>query len=497
MKYISNNEADGVLERLLRAEIGRATRTGAPCAQFDPDFSTAYIERNLTLGEVARYEVHLAACPKCRIQVAALARMGYQAAVAETAPPIVPSAEAFRTPRSIQGIIPRLFGYLVQPQWIAIGTAALVLLLAVPVFIILKSSKLSPQGDLMSARSPEPAPPAAGKEASADVNQQGDSVHALQSYRESASNGEPLKDREAPTTESPSPAATPLATRATGVIAGAPATTAPAGPSDAVSEKTAADERSREAANAPALRQVTESNPQPNRQQDNEQQYNQANSKPAVLAATGQVQEKQQSPAPPSQVPAGQQYDAVAKKVEQPANSEQISPKEAQTIPEDDKRTGVRVVRPGEVGADRAKAKEGGAAIRPKDSEPPRPESNRDESERRIAKRPATESAPGAGGRSDVDSVHKSTTPLLARSQKLERRVDTKRFRMQAGFWTDRDFKPAKEIPAVTLIRDSEVYKSALEKQPGLKVFLAAFGSEERVIVVYKGIVYKITPSKD
>ena len=68
---------------------------------------------------------------------------------------------------------------------------------------------------------------------------------------------------------------------------------------------------------------------------------------------------------------------------------------------------------------------------------------------------------------------------------------------MQAGIWTDRDFKPAKEIPAVTLIRDSEVYKSALEKQPGLKVFLASFASDERVIVVYKGVVYKVVPSKD
>jgi hypothetical protein len=209
---------------------------------------------------------------------------------------------------------------------------------------------------------------------------------------------------------------------------------------------------------------------------------------------TGAIREKQQSPAPPSQDVADQ-YVAT-RKVDQAARSEQISPKEAQTLPEDDKNTGV-ILKPGGGGSEVARAKDGHTTIRPKDSEPPKNESNHDETERGIAKKGPARDFAGSAGRSDVDSVHKPATPQLTKGQKVERRVDTKRFRMQAGVWTDRDFKPAREIPAVTLIRDTEVYKSALEKQPGLKTFLAGFGSDERVVVVYKGIVYKILPSKN
>jgi len=85
----------------------------------------------------------------------------------------------------------------------------------------------------------------------------------------------------------------------------------------------------------------------------------------------------------------------------------------------------------------------------------------------------------------------------VARGQKLERRVENKKFRLQAGIWTDTDFKATKEIPAVTLIRDSSLYKAALEKESGLKGLLAAFAPNERVILVYKHIIYKIIPSKD
>src|SRR5215471_8329875 len=162
MKYISNNEADGVLERLLRAEIGRASRNGAPCAQFDPDFSTAYIERNLTPGEIGRYEVHLAACPNCRIQVAKLARLGYTETPVEGAREIVSSFQVAGQARSKERVLSRAFAYLLQPQWIAIGTAALVLLVALPVFVILKNSRPNPRNvmsDTSSAGTQKPAPP--------------------------------------------------------------------------------------------------------------------------------------------------------------------------------------------------------------------------------------------------------------------------------------------------------------------------------------------------
>jgi hypothetical protein len=414
--------------------------------------------------------------------------MGYQDAVAETTPAIVTSAEPYRAPRSTQGILSRLLGYLVQPQWIAIGTAALVLLLAVPVFIILKSSK--PNGrapNSMSARDPEAA-------ATAGKPDPSDAGRGFVDRDTVASNGDISNERISASSDGSSSAAQPAtpAIREAKVEAAPPAPAA--SPSDAASQKTAADYRASEPPNASGATQVAQINPS-NRQQDSEQQSNQANSKPAVSATVSQVEEKpREGPSPPSQVSAGQ-YDATGKKVDQTASTEQISSKQAQTLPEDDKNSGVNILRG--VGSDSARAKDSRQTIRPKDSEPPKSESTRDEAERRIAKGPARGFSGAAGAGTDADSVHKSPTQPITRSQKLERRVDTKRFRMQAGIWTDRDFKPAKEIPAVTLIRDSEVYKSALEKQPGLKVFLASFASDERVIVVYKGVVYKVVPSKD
>ena len=500
MKYISNNEADGVLERLLRAEIGRASRNGAPCAQFDPDFSTAYIERNLTPGEIGRYEVHLAACPNCRIQVAKLARLGYAEIPVEAAREIVSSSEISGRARNKEMGFSRAFAYLLQPQWIAIGTAALLLLVALPVFFILKNSRPNPRSvisDATSAGTLEPAPPVVDREESNGNLQRGYLTQGQSGVSSgSASKDSVPSDNKSLASGSSSAGPAPPAAVSAGdnsLVDAIPSGTV-AGPSGAAPQKTAAGEAGKQSEGT----QVAESNPQPSRQQDHEQQRNQTKSKVEVTAMTGEVREKQQSPAPPSQVVADQ-YNAAAKKVEQPASSEQISSKQAQTLPEDDKRSGVSVLRQRDIGTDATRAKEGYATIRPKDSEPPKTksESNREETERRIAKKGPSKEPTGGAGRGDVDTVHKPATQQLTKGQKVEKRVDTKRFRMQAGVWTDRDFKPAKEIPAVTLIRDTEVYKSALEKQPGLKTFLAGFGPDERVIVVYKGIVYKILPSKN
>src|SRR5262249_16749445 len=136
MKYIGNKEADGVLERLLKTEIVRANRAGGLCSRFDADFSAAYIERNLTAGEVARYEIHLSTCPNCRIQVASLARSGYSAEVTEETIQPVKVARP-----GLTGGLSRALGYLLEPQWIAVATAALVLLAAVPVFVVLRNAK--------------------------------------------------------------------------------------------------------------------------------------------------------------------------------------------------------------------------------------------------------------------------------------------------------------------------------------------------------------------
>jgi len=507
MKYISNNEADGAFERLLRAEIGRATKAGAPCGQFDCDFSAAYIERNLTCGEVARYEVHLAACPNCRIQVARLARSGYEAALNPPAQEVsslfqetVPF-DARLANRKSGSVLSRIFGNFLRPQWIAAATAALVLLVAVPIFIILKNAQRAnrPSASFVDkSRVATPSPAAAPEQDSRSVDQKG-----VLSYYSGAPNlSQPGGGAESSRSAASPPASNPAAEAgktATGFADGdlnRQVSPAAASPSEAATQKSEEKHQQVEADRLSAANQIAQNRSQQNER--NEQQNSQEGAKIAAAGAASQVegrqQAREQAPAAPSVVSATQ-YDkeSPTKGGERAAGSEQISTKDAQTLPDDSNKK-VSILRPGGVSPDSARAKEGRNTIRPKDSEPPRTESSHDEAERRIAKGPARDFA--VRNRTDADSVRKPAPPPLAKTQKLERRVENKRFRLQAGIWTDKAFKPDREIPAVTLIRDSDLYRSALEKQPGLRAFLAGFGPDERVIVVYKKIIYTVLPSK-
>ena len=75
-----------------------------------------------------------------------------------------------------------------------------------------------------------------------------------------------------------------------------------------------------------------------------------------------------------------------------------------------------------------------------------------------------------------------------------ERKFSGKKFLFLDGAWTDKDFDPNKDLPIVTIIRDSNVYSEVLNKRPGLKPFLTGFHASERAIIVYKGTVYKLIP---
>ena len=75
-----------------------------------------------------------------------------------------------------------------------------------------------------------------------------------------------------------------------------------------------------------------------------------------------------------------------------------------------------------------------------------------------------------------------------------ERKFSGKKFLFRDGAWTDKDFDPNKDLPIVTIIRDSNVYLEVLNKRPGLKPFLTGFAAADRAIIVYKGTVYKLIP---
>jgi len=75
-----------------------------------------------------------------------------------------------------------------------------------------------------------------------------------------------------------------------------------------------------------------------------------------------------------------------------------------------------------------------------------------------------------------------------------EKSIRGKKFLFKDDTWTDKDFDPEKDLPVVTIIRDSNVYKEVLGKRAGLKPYLTAFAETERAIIVYKGTVYKLIP---
>jgi hypothetical protein len=75
-----------------------------------------------------------------------------------------------------------------------------------------------------------------------------------------------------------------------------------------------------------------------------------------------------------------------------------------------------------------------------------------------------------------------------------ERKISGKRFFFRSGTWTDKDYDPDKDLPIVTVIRDSNVYKELLSRRTGLKPIMEKFTAAERAIIVYKGTVYKLIP---
>jgi hypothetical protein len=94
--------------------------------------------------------------------------------------------------------------------------------------------------------------------------------------------------------------------------------------------------------------------------------------------------------------------------------------------------------------------------------------------------------------RSGKLSLRDSATGEAVRPE--ERKLSGKKFLFTDGAWTDKDFDPNKDLPVVTIIRDSNVYKEVLSKRTGLKPFLTGFPAAERAIIVYKGTVYKLIP---
>jgi Putative zinc-finger len=97
--------------------------------------------------------------------------------------------------------------------------------------------------------------------------------------------------------------------------------------------------------------------------------------------------------------------------------------------------------------------------------------------------------------RSDGISGPAASFHSLSREPRVpSRRVGNHQFSLRDGTWMDRDYDPSKDRPAVTVIRDSDVYRDLLAKEEKIKPFLTEFPADVRVIFVFKDKVYILIP---
>ncbi|HLG14023.1 MAG TPA: zf-HC2 domain-containing protein [Blastocatellia bacterium] len=164
-----------------------------------------------------------------------------------------------------------------------------------------------------------------------------------------------------------------------------------------------------------------------------------------------------------------------------------IDKQKARRLPSDEKdTTSVAVLKPGDAGA-----------------EPKPPEGATIKSEAPIAAPPAPRRTDAATRREIAQPSAKlllrdsdAAEPARGRSSTEPMKIGKKKFFLIKDTWTDESYDPTKELPVITLIRDSDVYNEEIAKYKDLKAYLVKFAPDQRAIVVYRKTVYKVIPQE-
>lgn len=424
---------DRVIDNLLRANTRGRSGPDLSCRKFDPDLANAYIERSLTAKERAGYEGHLSECHGCRSSIVALARM----VEVEAAPFIQaqPAREASRF-ATLKG----LFTTSAMPRLAAAALAIVVLAVGIPLLLSQEDSTLS------------------GERASSEVagNQTAKGVEN--------SDASPLASASDALQSGPTQASTP------GVEEARPAKReleqAGAAQGEIVQPKpTELDTVSAGA----GLARVEP--PQPEKIEATSAIENSIQARKVESDAQFVAMEPPGAPPPPD--------------AEQQSPLGQINAEDTRRLKRDDKDAVSVTIKPGRRDGLSGLNKEDRSAIRPGDSvAPPSQNTPAGSGERRgLAESP----------RANRDEANTGSTAFAARGSAM-RKVGSKKFWLSKDTWTDKDYNPSKEMPVVTIERDSDIYKEMLTKRSGLKLYLMGFSESERAIFVYKGTVYRLVP---
>ena len=471
---------DKTIDKLLKVQV-RRDGVARTCAEFDPDLASAYLERNLNAVERGRYEHHLIDCHTCRGMVSRLALLD-EAAFSAPYSQLATATSAARTTSDSPGLgsLRRFLAALSTPQWALAAVAVIIVAISIPVLFLrtkgfnrmnARSADVAPKGPARSQ-----APFADGVDASSasqasvateqrsagkdeDKNASGKSrVDAAGSDGSIASNPAPASSGQGATPEDRKAAETPAEPPVTNSLALAKSSDAPQEAKDREASAGAAGSNGPSGAPADADKKADKAS--------------------AAEASSGSNDQNQSADLP------------------------KLDPKKALHLPDDSGSASVSVLRHGQVSDQPQPSKEKVATIKPDDSVAPAPEARAGEGTERgrrsIGKQPVTGFVSGTGATAPADDAHwdhgaPSTQTKLAKG---ERRVESKRFRLIGGVWTDKEFKSDKELPSITLVRGSDVYNALLAKESSLKAYFGGFGAAERAIIVYKKIVYRLLPAE-
>src|SRR6266404_457282 len=105
-----------------------------------------------------------------------------------------------------------------------------------------------------------------------------------------------------------------------------------------------------------------------------------------------------------------------------------------------------------------------------------------------------SEAARGAMKRSAAKLLLRDSNAGTESVRAEQKEFKGKKFSFRDGAWTDKEFDPNKDLPVVTIVRDSNTYKELISKRAGLRSIMERFTAAERAIIVYKGTVYKLIP---
>ncbi len=456
----SSNIEDQVMNHLLRSYIKQQRPPEANCEGFDPDLASLYLERVLAEKEASRYEIHLFECSPCRNSVIALARFADQEAPFSLLAPVndkqtkhaAIETEQKTVIASSPNWLERLqifFSVFATPKFALGAAAAIVLAISIPFVISQKSEnalntpeKVAETSKPVEGENSNVIARAAAPDSGLLAGQVADKDQSASTAR--SNSGEPVSA----TKPSPSQVGADTGSASGGAGAPPPVTETTAGPEKKEAEKSAATSV---AENKPGTEETTNAR-------------RAASEPPAAVAA---------APAPAPKVAANEKKELA-----------RIEPEDALKIPKNDKDVASKTIKPGRSNGSVATAdKPTGRTIRPGDpaTQPPAT---------------STGSARHKGVVSDKAKSYRDESDVRKERERASasRRIDNKTFWLIDDTWTDKDYKKDKELPVVTLIKESDVYREVLEKHSSLQKFFTRFAANEKVIVIYKGTVYRLMP---